>query len=357
MPQNYLNSDVKKFVKTITLPVERENEIYDLIPENAIIIAEDHNLKTVRIRYTLSNTLTPERIKELNSKVKPVKLRRKNEKIDNSKNKTKRVKCRDNVMVILNIADFHLNRRVWGYSGFDMDYSLQTAKEVFMNIIDEAAIRLRSCPYNIEKIILNTSGDFLNSDTVEGTTTKGTNQDDDTHWANAFLAAQELLQYGLIKLSSIAPVEHYYVGGNHDEQSGWYLVSWAKAFFKNDKNIYIDENPKKRQTISYGNNLIILAHGDTEGKRSLSLPFVEPEAKAKLSEAKNIEVLTGHVHKVDVKVENGVRWEVLSTSCPVGDQWTYNQAFGNNNTEATLCYYNQDYRIQQDIINTKQFLD
>lgn len=353
---DWLNGNLRKFEKVVTRPIEEANDLYRSIPENAVITAETQTLKTIRVKYVLTNDLTVDRIKELNKSVKPIKLDRKNVKIDNSQNKTKRVKCIDNVMAVVNIADFHLNRKVWGKAGYNKDYTVDMAKEVFKDIIDEAEIRLKSSPYRIEKIVLNTAGDFLNSDTIEGTTTHGTLQDTDVNWQEAFKIAQELMSYALIKLSTIAPVYHYYVAGNHDKMSGWYLVSWLAARFMGVENVFIEESPKIRQTVIYKGNVIVFAHGDNEGNRIIDLPFNEPEAREAISKATNVEVLTGHGHNVKIETKNGVRSEMLNCACPVGDEWTYEQAFGNGRTEATIMYYNETGRVQQDTIDTKKFL-
>lgn len=353
---DWLNGDLRKFEKVITVPIEDELELFESIPENAVITAETRTLKTIRIKYVLTTNLTPERIIELNKNVKPIKLDRKNIKIDNSSQKQKRINCIDTVMAVVNIADFHLNRKIWGKNGYNKDYSVGIAKEVFKDIISEVETRLKASPYRIEKIVLNTAGDFLNSDTIQGTTTHGTPQDVDTSWQEAFLVAQELLSYALIKLSTIAPVYHYYVAGNHDQMSGWYLVSWLKARFDGHENIYIDDNPKVRQTICYNKNVIVLAHGDSEGNRAIDLPFNEPESRKMLSEASNVEVLLGHGHRVEIKTKNGVRLEMLHCACPVGDEWTYEMGFDNSKTEATIMYYNATDRVQCDTINTKKFV-
>ena len=353
---DWLNGDLRKFEKVITRPIEDAEYLYASIPENAVITAETETTKTIRVKYVLTNDLTPDRIKQLNASVRPIKLDRKNVKIDNTNQKEKRIKCIDTVMAVVNIADFHLNRKIWGKAGFNADYTLDTAKEVFKDIIDETETRLKASPYRIEKIILNTAGDFLNSDTIEGTTTAGTLQDTDVSWQEAFLTAQELMTYALLKLSNIAPVYHYYVAGNHDKMAGWYLTSWLKARFSGIENIFIDDDPKARQVISYKGNVVVLAHGDNEGSRAIDLPFNEPEARKMFSNATNIEVLLGHHHSAKVETKNGVRLEKLHCACPIGDQWTYEMAYGNNRTEASIMYYNDRDRVQCDTINTKKFI-
>ena len=75
------------------------------------------------------------------------------------------------------------------------------------------------------------------------------------------------------------------------------------------------------------------------------------------SESTNIEVLVGHGHNIMITNKNGIRLEMLNCACPVGDRWTYEMAFENNRTDATIMYYNATERIQQDTINTKKFVN
>ena len=107
---DWLNGDLKKREVVITRPIEQIEELYKEVPENAIITGEHQSLTTVKVKYVLTNDLTPERIKELNKSVRPIKLDRKNKQLNNTKQKEKRIKCIDTVMAVVNIADFHLNR-------------------------------------------------------------------------------------------------------------------------------------------------------------------------------------------------------------------------------------------------------
>ena len=341
---DWMNSSLKKFEKTVTVPLEKAEELYRSIPENAVVTAENRNLKSIKVKYVLTNELTQDRIKQLNSKEVPIKV------VSIKQNK----KYLDSVMCIVNIADFHLNRKVWGKSAYGKDYNIQIAKKVFKETIDKIVERLLYSPYKIERIVLNTAGDLLNSDTIEGTTVHGTLQEDDTSWQEAFIVAKELLVYAVVKLGQVGLVQYQYIAGNHDKMSSYYLVSWLAAKFNKNKTVVIDENPKTRQIITYGTNVIILAHGDTESSRAIDLPFIEPEARKLVSNSTNIEVLTGHVHQSSVTNKNGVRWETLNISCPVACQWSTDMGFSNLSSEVTINYYNKTHRVQQDTIDTQE---
>ena len=95
-----------------------------------------------------------------------------------------------------------------------------------------------------------------------------------------------------------------------------------------------------------------MTHGYLEGKNIKNLPFVEPELLQELSTATNVEVLSGHLHTVDVKLLNGAKFEVLPSSCPVEDNWTYGMSFDKPKGEVVINYYDKTDRVQQDYINT-----
>jgi len=255
-------------------------------------------------------------------------------------------------MAVVNIADFHLNRLVYGKEGFGDNYDSKVASEVFMRIIDKTVINLQNRPRQIDRIIINTCGDFLNSDTSTHTTTRGTPQEDDLCWKEAFYLATGLLEYAVKKLAEVAPVEYYFVQGNHDTMVGFYLTSWLWARFKGVKNVFISDSPKPRATVKYGSNVICMTHGYLEGKNIKNLPFVEPEMLQELSTATNVEVLSGHLHTVDVKLLNGAKFEVLPSACPVEDNWTYGMSFDKPKGGVVINYYDKTDRVQQDYINT-----
>ena len=347
--------NVKKQTITITKPIDRKEELMDSIPINARITSINESTKTIRVTYVIDNTLSNEMIIKLNADtVKPIKLSR---KIYTSSQKQKRVNCLGNAMALINIADFHLNRLIFGNEGYDRDYNIKLANDVFCNIISECIIKLKASPYHIDKIILNTCGDFLNSDTIGGTTTAGTPQTNDVTWKQAFYNATGLLEYAIKELSVIAPIDYLYIAGNHDEQVGFYLTSWLWARFRDVKNINILDNPKPRKVVEYKKNLLMITHGATEGGQTPNLPFVEPEMRDKISKAFNVEVISGHLHSHKMVNKNGVLWEVCSSSCPIEDDWTYGKAFDKPKGEVTINYYDEYSRIQQDMINTNRIYD
>ena len=340
---SWQNQNVSKKVVTKVVPLDQEEELLQSIPENAIITAHEQNTKTARITYVIERAVVPE--EPISVTVKPIKLDRKPIKD----------KVFEGHLAVVNIADFHLNRKCYADENSHRDYDIQTAVSVFTHSIDEVVKTQKQ--KKIKRIILNTAGDFLNSDTIYGTTTAGTKQNDAVNWKHAFYHGTALLEYALLKLSNIAPVTYFYVAGNHDRQVGFYLTSWLAARFVNVDSVEVLDNPNIRETVSHGSNVLIFTHGDCEGSRIKNLPYIDPKSKVLLSGATNIEVLSGHFHSNQVKVDKGVRYETLSSACPVSDSWTYESGYGGSKPEITIFYYDETDRVGSDSINTLRVLE
>lgn len=352
------NQNTSKKVFKFSRPLDQEDELMRSIPPDAIVTEFERNTKNVKVTYVIDNSVSMKQILEHNAEnVKPLKLDRVPSDVKNKPRKpTKQIKYLDNVSVVINIADFHLNRKVFGNAQYDLSYNLEDASNLWIALIDQCAMQLRSCPYHIENIVLNTCGDFFNSDTINGTTSHGTVQTNDVSWKEVFTRATELMEYAIRTLSNIAPVEYFYVRGNHDEQAGFYLTSWLDARFRKIKNVKIHLSPKPRQVYEYGSNLLIFTHGESEGSRTIDLPFVEPNVRDNGKAYTNVEVISGHLHSNTVKQERGVRLEVLNSACPIQSDWEYGKAFDTRFSEATIMFYNNKKRIQQNHIDTLDLL-
>lgn len=342
---SWQNTNTNKKVISITKPLSDEQELLESIPSNAIITAHTRTTKTVKVTYVLDKKEEiSETIARIKTNTKPIRL--------------DRIPLKDKdegMLAIVNIADFHLNRFVDGSATNGVNYDLDKAKSVFMHTVDKIVKNMRA--KELSRIILNLAGDFLNSDTKNSTTAAGTPQDDDVTWQHAFVAATGLLEYACKEFSKLAPVEFYYIRGNNDEQAGFYLTTWLDARFRNFDAVKVNVSPKPRHVITHGTNVIVLTHGDKESSRVMNLPFIEQQSKTMLSEATNIEVITGHFHSTyALNTGNGVRLYRLSSACPVNDRWSYDSAY-NSQSEATVLYYDEYCRVAKDYVNTKKILN
>jgi predicted phosphodiesterase len=221
----------------------------------------------------------------------------------------------------LPLMDLHLGKLGWhGEIGEDYDHKI--AEERFLTVINDFIQRTKN--YKFENIIFPIGQDFFNFSTIEGSTINGTPQDNDLRWQKLFLKGVELLVQGIDLLSDVAPVNTFYVGGNHDKTTSYYALNYIYAWFRNNKNILVDRSPKMRKYIHIGNCLIGYTHGDMEKKRISNIMQIEaPEA---WGNSKFREWHCGHIHSEHTKEEGGIIIRNIS-SVTGTDAWHYETGY------------------------------
>jgi hypothetical protein len=258
----------------------------------------------------------------------------------NSKYKPKRVNLlrqpEEGHLLEVNIADPHFGKLSWaGESGENYDYKIATKRH--NKVIDDFYNRARD--RSIEKIIYPVGGDFFNSDTPTNTTTKGTHQDNDLRWRKMYELGKELVISSVDKLADIAPVEVFYVAGNHDEQITFYLLHMLDAFFRNDKNIKVVTNSTPRYYVEWHNNLIGFTHGD-EGKKRIG-QVMQVEAREAWGRTQYHEMHAEHLHKeMVVDEDGGVIMRRMTTFCGA-DYWHVKNGYVGNVKKAQAFLYKQ----------------
>lgn len=221
----------------------------------------------------------------------------------------------NNLLLEVPIADLHIGKMSWEReTGENFDHHI--AKERFNIVIEDILEKNKN--RKLEKVLFVIGNDILNYDNMNKTTTGGTPQDTDIRFQKMFDVACELMLSGILSLNTLAPVDVLYVPSNHDYQTGYYLLMYISAFFKNHPNIQIDSSPKCRKYYEYGNNLICFSHGDKEKKRISGIPQVE--AAEAWGRTKYREIHLGHYHSERTYEENGIVVRHLS-SVTGTDSW------------------------------------
>lgn len=221
---------------------------------------------------------------------------------------SRRSVVKSGLMLEVPIVDLHLAKLAWAPET-GSNYDTKIAKRRFMDIIDDILSRAEGLEF--EKIIFPVGNDFFNYDSIEGTTTQGTRQDNDSRWQKMFTTGCELLMAAVEILSELAPVKAFHIPGNHDTMNSFYATSFLHAWFRNDENVEVDINPSTRKYIEFGNNLIGFTHGDKEGRRLFG--NMQVEAAEAWGRTKYREWHTGHLHSEQVKEEHGVKIRRLSS--------------------------------------------
>lgn len=86
-------------------------------------------------------------------------------------------------LLLIDIADLHMNLQATLFST-NNEYNCEIAEKLFFYVIED--ILSRTEKYNFKEIIFCIGGDMLNGDNLSGTTTKGTPQNSDIHYYDAY---------------------------------------------------------------------------------------------------------------------------------------------------------------------------
>jgi hypothetical protein len=214
-----------------------------------------------------------------------------------------------------NIADLHLGKLAWR-GETEEDYDWKIASERFKYAINDIVSRIDR--QRVERINFPIGKDFFNSDTESGATTKGTQQCNDIRWRKMFIKGIELYTYGIDVLSQVAPVDAFYVPGNHDKMAAFYVACALAAHFSKYSNVSIDTEGTPRKYREYYNTLTGFSHGDEDKPRIMKL--MQVEAREAWGRTLFHEMHTDHIHSENVKEDGGLIWRTVSSMTGT-DEW------------------------------------
>jgi hypothetical protein len=238
--------------------------------------------------------------------------------------KIKREKLPDQHAIFIGLTDIHLGSMQDALAGLD---SYDTNEAIRRCKVGVEGLIQKSSGFNIDKIILQVSGDAFHAEGVTMKTTKGTGPFylSEPYWKTYQLGKR--LYIDLIEmLLQIAPVELVEVIGNHDQFSGHVLMDTLVSWFRNCDDVTDISGVEHRKYTRYHNNLIMVSHGD--GGRESNLPLTMAHEEPKLwGECKHKWVFLGHKHHKIAKDYMGVSVEYLRTPKPSSDYWHHKNQF------------------------------
>ena len=215
----------------------------------------------------------------------------------------------DGVAYEISLPDIHYGKLT--------ELSIGAAEEQFMNTVQSLVEKAKGL--NIEKFILPIGNDGMNSEGMRFTTTKGTFQHDSIGWRESFHGYCHLMTRAIDYLKAKAPVQVVVISGNHDFERMFYAGDVIKGWYRNDKNVVVDNSMDSRKYVEYGVNMIMYTHGDKE--RPSEMPLImateQPEMFARCSVR---EVHCGHLHKEMVNEYRGIKVRFIPSIC-ANDDW------------------------------------
>lgn len=216
---------------------------------------------------------------------------------------------KDGVAYEISLPDIHYGKLT--------ELSIEAAEEQFMSTIHNLVEKAKGL--DIEKFILPIGNDGMNSEGMRFTTTKGTFQHDSIGWRESFQGYCMLMTRAIDYLKAKAPVQIVVVSGNHDFERMFYAGDFIKGWYRNDKNVVVDNSMESRKYVEYGVNMIMYTHGDKE--RPSEMPLImateQPEMFARCSVR---EVHCGHLHKEMVNEYRGIKVRFIPSIC-ANDDW------------------------------------
>ena len=199
------------------------------------------------------------------------------------------------MLAVIGIFDAHFGQLSWpDESGADI--TIETTRRRYQSAFQDLLGRAQKFP--LGRILYILGNDFLHVD-QGGATTKGTPQDADGRWQQAFLCGMRCA-FDLVDAARLlAPVDVVVVAGNHEKEKIFCMGEVLAARYGEADNVTVRNSPNPWQYYSYGTTLLGLTHGDglTDSKR-LQLPARmaqdEPDLWAKTTCR---EWFLGHLHR------------------------------------------------------------
>ena len=191
---------------------------------------------------------------------------------------------------------------------------------------------------HFKESLLILGGDIINVDTVNQTTTRGTQQEtiDITQAFDEMEQYYETLIEAMLEQSNAVKVMQ--LNGNHDNTLGYAFARILKKAYSRNNRITFDVDLKQRKATMLGKNFIGGSHGD-KGKKNYPMLFATEHARM-WAEATNREYYTGHLHHELTKDDGGILHRQMPTM-KEADTWHHENGFTMASKRVQLVTYTE----------------
>ena len=225
----------------------------------------------------------------------------------------------DGLMWEMSMFDIHIGKQAWadetGEDHYDIKIAKKRAKATVEDFLSKAG--------TYEKILFPIGQDFFHIDNTQNETTAGTRMDVDGRWEKIFQSGVEFLTWAIEELRRLAPVDVFYVPGNHDKMLSYCAIQTVDAYFRNTDSVTVDLSPSPRKYRSFGKGMVGFSHGK-EGKRIANLMQVEQPKMWGASLFREFHL--GDLHHEMVWEEGGIIFRRIPTITST-DAWHNDKGF------------------------------
>jgi hypothetical protein len=187
-------------------------------------------------------------------------------------------------------------------------------------------------------IIFPIGNDFFNVNDSRYTTKKGTPQDSNVNFIDAFEIGMNLLIDCIDNCAKIANVYIPIIAGNHAEDLEYLLGVTLSKIYQFIPGIEIDYSRKYRKYVTYGHNLFMFAHGDKVKNKIKEIPqIMSTEQPEKWAAAKYRYAIFGDIHHEQTHDLRGVKAMFLR-SVSHSDKWHTDNGYFANKTAYLQVY-------------------
>jgi urease accessory protein UreE len=241
-------------------------------------------------------------------------------------------------VALVNFYDHHIGKRIHAdATGNGSEWTVDLAKKSMLEATDYFIDKLQ---HDTGKIVFILGNDLLNIDNPQGTTTKGTPQNNDMDYRHLILESNELLTSVLEKFLHYFEVEVIVVPGNHDNNLAFITGEVIRHYFMKTPHISVDNSLAPIKYWQFGENAIGFTHGSEQIKKKYVLPMLMLQQKPEFAVCKYKEFHTGHLHQTkktqltEVGEQYGMIMRTLPTLSPTCE-WASTKGF--QGIQATEC--------------------
>ena len=252
----------------------------------------------------------------------------------------RKVTAPTNILFEPQIPDLHAGKLAWGDETGWENYDLGKAEEVFEAALE--ALIERSKSFGCDRVLMPLGNDLLHSDTKQGTTTSGTQLDNDSRYQKVFATVRRMCVRAIDRCrEEIGPVKVVMVPGNHDALSNWHLGDSLECWYRREKDVQIDNGPALRKYHQHGLVLLMHTHGN-RGKLDKYPEIMAAERPDLWGATKFREAHTGDKHHQRVLELRGCKVRISPALCPP-DAWHSEMTFiGVQRSAESFCWHPEE---------------